>query len=569
MAFLSAMVTGSAAQESASQADQTATVHGVVLSMVNQQPIPGALVTLMQNNRSVLTDDQGRFSFSAVPFGSQNVSVKKPDFLCSLSRSQERPHCFEPLDVDQSDVQVTLTMEPQAVVTGRVVDQTGAPVAEIPLRLLVSALLDGQYVWRVLGQSATQTNPEGVYRMANLEAGSYLLETASVIDAKAGPAAADQGYAATYYPGAFSRDHAKPITVRAGDEFKADLTISHEKFQPVTVSPAWNHPFKPGNPGWGVSELGSEAHLDSAWDDADRIFRLHAPAGDYKIVFSIYPPTDLTNGELVPWPDGTTKPYLGSVQFTVKDQPVTLTNIPSQQAVTIPVHVRAELSQQENWKTAATPARPYKPPAATFQLTGEDGLNDQISWRNGQGMPDLAFKDVLPGSYVIGGGILCCNAAAYIASITCGNTDLLRSPLVVGAETQPCAIEAVIRDDVAQIAFGLTPNAESQLKAAGIDVTDAALIPLDEELEPPYSAAVWRGSEPKLNMIRPGRYLAFLFDGRQIAWRDPDEGKRLMRLGTVVTIAPGESKTIQLDWLPELNDPHKQPLGVSLGQVLP
>lgn len=85
----------------------------------------------------------------------------------------------------------------------------------------------------------------------------------------------------------------------------------------------------------------------------------------------------------------------------------------------------------------------------------------------------------------------------------------------------------------------------------------------------PFSALIFLASEPKILAIPPGTYLAFLFDGRPIAWRDTDERKRLMGLGTVVTLAPSESKTVLLDWRPELNDPKIGPAGVAVGRVLP
>ncbi len=566
------MVTGrAAAQETAPAADETATIHGVVLSTADSMPIAGAAVKLGFDQGAIVTDEQGRFELKAVPFGTSILSARKPGYLCGgLVRAEPKPECVKSVNVFEKSVGVTLTMLPQAVVTGRIVDQDGNPVNALHVQLVRREFENSKYAYKVVGQAQKDTDEQGRFRLEGLEPGAYLLGTSSIVDPADRRVNADRGYAATYYPGTQARAEAKPIVLRAGDDFTADMTVKSERFQEVTVAFAWDKPWNTGSIGTGLTGDSLRDGLYAAWDDEHRVIKLYAPAGDYNLQFAIHPPADPKTGEEVPWPDGSTLPFFGSVAFTAKDQPLHLTGIPSEQPVTIRLHVRAELTEQEKWKANATPARPYKDPAVTFELTGgEDGLNHQVSWRNGQGPSDLEFKDILAGSYVTMGDTLCCNAAAYIASLTCGSADLEREPLVIGPGKPVCAIEAVIRDDVAQIAIGLTPKAESQLKAAGIDVTDAALIPLDEELEPPYSAAVWRGSDPKMNMIRPGKYLAFLFDGRQLAWRDPDEAKRLMSLGTVVTIAPGESKTIQLDWLPELNDPHKQPMGVALGQVLP
>ena len=556
--------TPSAEAPSQPAGDQSATIRGVVLSTVDKKPIPGVLVTLMNSHRSVSSDDKGQFAFSRVPVGSEFVAAKKPGFLCSLMRSRQQPKCFENVDVQPGDIQVTLTMVPQAAITGRIVDQSGKPVKNLHLNLMHRENVDGHITWQVMGQSHTKTNDEGVFRMDGLESGSYLLQTLNTVDPQEGREDADHGYAATYFPGTTNLSDAKPIVVQAGEEFKADLTVTHEKFQLVTVTPAWDHPWKPGNPGWCLSGFGNQDYLSSMWDDTH--LRLYAPAGDYKIGFTIYPPTDPKNGELLPWPDGTKLPYIGSVEFTVKDQPLALTGIPSRQAATVPLHVRAELTQQEKRKAAIPQYDVYSPPGATFApLNGQDRFG-WVNWRSDQGPSDFEFKDIPPGRYEIQGSSY---QYSYVASLTCGGINLLREPLVIGPGIPACSIEALIRDDFSFLSVGFTAQAKAQLTAAGITVTDFALIPAENGLDLPYSALIWLATEPKKEAIPPGTYLAFLFDGRPIAWRDPDERKRLVSLGTMVTLAPGQSKTVLLDWRPELNDQHTQPAGVALGRVLP
>lgn len=467
-------------------------------------------------------------------------------------------------------VAASLTMMPQTAIKGRIIDGDGKPVAGLRVQLLRRQLDDGEYIFALVGQAQKDTDEDGRFRIGGLEPGTYVLRTPNTEAPEQQNLYLDHGYPAMYYPGAHERGEAKTIVLHAGDEFTADMTVAKQKLTQVTVGIAWDKPWAMGQVEWGVSGDSREDNLNCNWDDARRVFTLYAPAGDYTLGFTIFPPTNPNASGQPAWPDGSTQLFIGSAVFTVKDQPLNLTGVPSQQPVTIPVHVRAELAEQEKWKAAATIPRPYKAPAVSFGLAGaKDGLNHEVYWRSEQSTSDVAFKDIQPGSYVVRGSTLCCNAAAYIASLNCGGTDLLREPLVVEAGVPACTIEAVIRDDVAQIAVGLTPKALGELREAGISVTDMALIPVDEQRELPYSAAVWVGSDPKMNMVRPGKYLAFLFDGRQIAWRDPDERQRLMRLGTLVTLAPDESRTVQLDWLPELNDPHKQPVGVALGQVLP
>ena len=556
-----------AAAQAASQpaGNETATIHGAVLSTVDKKPIPRALVTLMDSHRSALTDDKGQFAFSGVPFGTEDVSVQKPEFLCPAMRSPQAPHCFQNVVVVSNDVAVNLAMMPQAVVTGRIVDQTGEPGAKLHLFLMQRTVDNGLFVWNVLGQTSANTDSEGNFRIANLEPGFYLLKTASMADSEVGRTDRDHGYAGTYYPGTPDQSAARPLVVHAGEEFKADLVVMHERFQPVELSFALNGQGRQGGIGWGFAGKLREEYLQSDFESSHDVIHLFAPAGDYKVVFTVNLPTDPKTGSPEPWPDGTKLPYSGSVEFTVKDQPVTVTAIPSQQPITFPLHVRAMLTEQEKRKAAVQADGVYEPPSASFTLSAQLLEFDANShWRADKDLGDFEFEKIPPGRYAVKASMY---RDTYISSLTCGSINLLREPLIVGPGVPVCSIEAVVRDDLASLTVGLTPKAMAQLTAAGISVTDLALIPIENSMELPYSTFVWRGAEPRAARISPGTYLAFLFDGRAIAWRDPNVRNQLMRLGTLITIAPGQSKTVLLDWSTELNA--GEPIGVGLGRVLP
>jgi protocatechuate 3,4-dioxygenase beta subunit len=60
-----------------------------------------------------------------------------------LMRLRPQPKCFQQVDVLASDIQVALTMTPQAIVTGRIVDQAGKPVENLHLNLMQKENLDG------------------------------------------------------------------------------------------------------------------------------------------------------------------------------------------------------------------------------------------------------------------------------------------------------------------------------------------------------------------------------------------------------------------------------------------
>ena len=282
--------------------------------------------------------------------------------------------------------------------------------------------------------------------------------------------------------------------------------------------------------------------------------------------FRIYPPNDPVSGNLLRWPDGSKEPYLGSMTFTVKDQPVTLTHVPSQHPINIRLHVRSELAPQAKRKAQRECGDPLGN-SAQFnlreQLTHGSAEND---WQPDCGPSNFEFKNNYPGQYAFE---VTDPQGAYVASLTCGSTNLLREPLVVRLGVPLCLVEAVIRDDLSSLSVGFTPQAAARLAAAGITEAGLALMPVENSLQMPYLAGLELASEPGKLAVPPGTYLVLPFDGLPIAWRDPAERKRLMSLGTVITLAPRESKTVSLDWRPGQIDAKIGPAGLVFGRRLP
>ncbi len=539
---------------SQSAANQNATIRGVVLSTLDNKPIPGAHVSLNQNDRSVYTDDKGQFAFSGVPAGSMSVSVEKPGFLCFLRRSPQKPKCREYVEVPSGNIPVTLTMVPQASVTGRIVDQTGKPIAKLDLCLMVRGIQNGMYTWTNASETHQQTDADGAFRIADLESGTYLLHTSIKPD----PEHSGYGYAATYYPGTFIQNEATRIVIHAGDELKLGLTVTDQQFQPVSVN--YGHrDWKTGSGEFGLLHETASSDWNYYHHEYDTfeedltsrqpLYRLFLPAGEYTVRFRIYPPNDPVSGNLLRWPDGSKEPYLGSMTFTVKDQPVTLTHVPSQHPINIRLHVRSELAPQAKRKAQRECGDPLGT-SAQFNLREQltHGAAENY-WQPDCGPSNFEFKNNYPGQYAFE---VTDPQGAYVASLTCGSTNLLREPLVVRPGVPLCLVEAVIRDDLSSLYVGFTPQAAARLTAAGITEAGLALIPVENSLQMPYLAGLELASEPEKLPVPPGTYLVVPFDGLPIAWRDPDEQKRLMSLGTMVTLAPRQSKTISFDWGPEL-----------------
>jgi hypothetical protein len=550
------------------QGGQTGTIHGVVVTANDKKPVPGALVSLAESLQSVTANAKGEFVLAGVPFGTAVVVAKKDGFLCS-STQEPQPACVKSVEVYAPDTQVELTLLPEAIVTGRVVDQEGAPIRNLALHLLEREITrEGTYVWGSLGATTVRTDGDGVFRIAKVEPGSYLLHVPVAFDPPGDfpPDKPDYGYSATWYPGVVHQKDAQALVIRGGEKIEANLTVQRERVQPVTVNFVWDLQVEPGPIGFGESDSTGSVFLAGGPIEHTHTFLFLAPPGEYKAGFMLNTPTVPETADPRPWPDGSSSPYYGSTQFTVRDQPVIVNNVAVQQPVDLSLHVRGEFSGAEQQQNASTQSRSVAP-AASFELLGDNvEFNNEFEWRADREVSTFAFKATPPGRYVLRG---LGNASGYVASLTCGGLNLLREPLVIGPGIPGCSVEAVIRDDFGSLAIGLTAEAKAQMAASGTEVTDFALIPIDNALDLPYSGAVWRNAEPQKNHIPPGSYFAFLFDGRNPAWREVEFQERLKRLGTRVTLAPGDDKTLLLDFKPEFDSPKTTPIGVAFGRVLP
>lgn len=217
-------------------------VSGVVLEHDTRTPVPGARVDLMLQldrapatsfdvrPRTVVTDADGRFLFTAVAPGRYRVNARKAGFAVGFG-----PGIAPPVTVTAGArvdaLEVLLTRG--GVIVGRVVDASGEPVTDVRVMALRTAPLpprragtgvaptEGARRGRRLmpGGPGAETNELGEFRLHSLLPGEYYLQA---MPNGLGGGALGQGGAATttivptFYPGTTDQAAAQAITVRAG-----------------------------------------------------------------------------------------------------------------------------------------------------------------------------------------------------------------------------------------------------------------------------------------------------------------------------------------------------------------
>jgi protocatechuate 3,4-dioxygenase beta subunit len=154
----------------------TGVISGAVSVAGTGQPSWGARVSLsgadIGGQRSMTTDNQGRFSFTALPPGRYMINVNKPGYV-NVSYGQRRVGGGStPIilgDGEQRDISIALPRG--GVITGMVFDERGEPAINVPVRGMRFMLMNG--VRRLSQTAGASTDDRGVYRLHSLQPGEY------------------------------------------------------------------------------------------------------------------------------------------------------------------------------------------------------------------------------------------------------------------------------------------------------------------------------------------------------------------------------------------------------------
>lgn len=219
----------------------TARISGRVVAADTGRPIRRALVRLtsstLRESRTVNTDQNGYYEFAELPAGTFTVMASRSGYV-TMGYRQARAG-MPPATITIAD-RVTrdgidIALSPGGVITGRVVDEFGEPVSEVP----VSAR---RLQFTVAGRRPVNvgpsngTNDTGEFRIYGLQPGEYYVVAtprgqASPMDIRADRA----GYGVTYHPSAPDAASAQRVIVRAGDTV-TNVTITLASVQLARVS---------------------------------------------------------------------------------------------------------------------------------------------------------------------------------------------------------------------------------------------------------------------------------------------------------------------------------------------
>jgi protocatechuate 3,4-dioxygenase beta subunit len=219
----------------------TGQIRGRVVSADTGAPVRRAQVRISGSeiaSKSALSDVEGRYEFRDLPAGRFNLTAQKPGYM-TVQYGQTRP--FESgKAIDLADRQTMdkaeIAMPRGSVISGRIVDEFGDPIADAVVSAMRSVWSNGKRRLQQTGRTA-QTNDLGQYRLFGLAPGEYYVSatlrggdmamvemamaaTATVAGAATGPTGSspNSGYAPTYFPGTTSGGDAQRVTLNVGQE---------------------------------------------------------------------------------------------------------------------------------------------------------------------------------------------------------------------------------------------------------------------------------------------------------------------------------------------------------------
>lgn len=529
------------------QTSQAQTVHGTVINGVTREPLARALVYSPDNRFATFTDTQGHFEFplpgqdaqlnvagsstfsdstGAVinSYGPGMLLARKPGFLVDNNQEDEdlRP-----------GGEVTLSLVPESLITGRVILPASDGATPIQLQLYRRQVQDGRAHW--VPFSDTTARSSGEFRFAELPPGVYKLFTLELMDQDPEtfrPGGPLYGYPPMYFPTAGSFASASTIRLSAGKVFRADLSPTPQRYYPIKVPVANVAPGVPisvsvmvqGHRGPGFS-LG--------YNDRDRTIEGMLPNGTYTLEAAAFG----------------TPASSGVTSISVHDGPLESAPMMLVPNPSIRVNVRLELTSAENRNN--TIVGHSRGPFVNVRLEpAEDFAPERsMSLRNRVNGMDrsLSIEGVPPGRYWVQLDPL----LGFPVSVSSGGIDLLQHPLTVVAGSS-APIEITMRDDGAGIEGAVEGLSKSS--SGNIGPTSYApaaylyCVPLPDSTGQFTQVPVMQGGEFNFPNLSPGTYrlLAFRRPQPELEYRDPEAMRAYESKGLVVRLVAGQKEHVRL-----------------------
>lgn len=517
-------------------------ISGTLVDAITGQPIAHARVavapvTQRDNFTTIITAEDGRFSFSNIAPGKYALTAQARGYLLQSFNQHDQYSSSIVVGPNLESTDLVFRLPPEGSISGIITDEAGEPVRDAQVLLYLTGVAFGSEGTRL--RSRTTTNDEGTYHFGHLAPGRYLIAVAAspwyaqhpwhrqqptavsgvagtisgpissfqtfggghgVSEAEPDTTPLDVAYPVTFYSGATEPSGASPIVLGRGEKATADLNL-----QPVPALRIVVNLDEP-DPARRIGLMVQRRVLDGPPVQVQTGYHNVAPG----------------RMEIVGIPAG---------HYTLKNYPTT--NGPAEWGNARDIDVSG------NTEIDSTQGRQYVTITATFQLDSgklpsqaylslsdkktRENFNERVSSTG-----DIQFKQgVPPGSYEVSLG----NAPdLYIKSISSPGASVRGRTLEVRSAASLKLTIGVAHGEA--VVTGTALREGKPLAGALI-----VLVPAD----PVHNHVLFRRDQSdsdgsfRLNEVVPGKYTALAIEnGWDLEWMNPDVLKSYLAQGVPI-----------------------------------
>jgi len=506
-----------------------ASIEGTVMDAVSGAPLKEASVMAVPpppgSGTGATTDEKGHYLIRELEPAVYTVMVAHPRYVMQVYGSGGRPGGGIPLAVNagQAIKGIDFKLQPNAVISGKVVDEEGEPLNYVLVGALQAAYIRGRR--QFVPVRTGNTNDLGEFRISNLPEGKYLVVAALTRQGGAKPSedGTETAYLPTYYPNSPDANSAAWVSVTAGSEAGGtDIRLIRTRAVRVkgrvvgaTVGRRLSVRLSPRNPGM----------LEAIFS---RNVPVKAPDGSFQI------------GSVTP----------GSYLLRVMDM-----STPRSAGVSVPVEVGDK--PVEGLTVEFTP-----PLVLNGEIVYDGGPHPReaphqqrvfLEALDAMGMPAMAvvavdgtfqLHGVAPGNYYVRLAPL--PEGAYLSAVTFGNQRMDSQGLEIGRASAG-KLEIKLRMAAAQVE-GSVHDAEGK----PVPGAPVALIPKSKNYWLYRSASTSQNGTFGFKNVVPGDYLLLAVENMDPgAFLDEQVAKHHESKGEKITLQENERKAIALKLVPK------------------
>jgi len=501
-------------------------VTGRVINAVTGLPVPRALVHL--NNRSILTDHEGKFDFEQVTETNGGLFVTKPGFAMTNDPGATIIQTFQ---MSQLTAPVEVKLYPEGVLTGTLTAPDGEPLGQVNVEARRSVFDESGHHWT--GAGTGRTDSHGEFRIP-VPAGDYRLES-HYVPRSAGAA---EAVLPVSVPTPGAADGPQAIHIRNGEEQHFDLHPAVRHTYPVAISidNGQDRGFPVITARASDGSIFNVSAMPNRGQDGPGHASLSLPTGSYLLTARIQNQDGLQTAEARVTVTGS-ESDAGPVALRFLATP------------SIPVDLAVDSSAtSDNTSGSASSAASITAPTPlqfglTLQRLDPTSADEATSISLSSQRAGVVAFNAPPGTYRLLARV---QNRWYIRSASFGATDLLREPITVAAGTSSAPIRLVVTNQ--------TGGLQATVKLAGQPATGWVYLlrttPSAALLTTLHSNSTTGAiSSPYLP---PGTYQAIAFERHpSIDFTNPAVLARFSTYIQSVTITAGSTSSLNLNAVPQ------------------